>query len=807
LKLAFKSSATENPEINLLFMLHTHLATKPTLTLLALLLCQPGFAQVGAEASDPGLPTVTIRANRQTLQERFDAPGSRVIVGRDDIEQMGADTVSDVLRQLPGVMATTTADGRTEIRMRGMDRSATQILVDGERTSNGRRGGQLPFDQIPSELIERIEVIRSPSPEFSGASAGTINIVLKQGTVQRETNARITNQFFDDRNAGQVFFSRTGPLSELTPEQIALPPEQRPIPTTYFLLISAYERLGATNRLANTSNSNSSEFDTKSDHSRSRTREAMLIPRFTVKPNFKDTWTINPFLIVTNSTSTVDGLTTGQSIASGGTPFGYSINSSELTTTDRALARLSTTWAHRFTSNRLETRASMERGTEKTVRVSEFSTQSPSIASGRLTPGVTNQTLTDERAETVFNLATKLQGFADAKVWSLGGEIDHRVLDADTITSGTSVPVSTLDYRAKQLRLAAWGQNEWIPFAKATLVGGLRLESLSRNTTSSTFGRSDDWLRWQPSLNLRTPISPDVQFRAGIARTTKIPPLLDVVDRTVLSSGINSATRPDTKGNTALRPETTLSFDVGFEFKLAAGSVATSQPSGQRGTTGPGGAGGGQRGGQSTQLAQVGQAGFNVFVRDIQDPIIRTTSFDSAASAARPFGAWVQTPQNGQNGRAWGIETDIKLPLSVIGLNAWNFTGNASVFRSNIDLGGGNFGRIPGQPYYIANMSVTKPIPRAGGFFAGATLNLTGATKLGDGNNSGGQSGHVARLDGFIGQVIPGVGYLRLGVFNLNNAGRDRVRTDTDAVTGNTRSEQVVERGGRSVFLTFGTRF
>jgi outer membrane receptor for ferrienterochelin and colicins len=790
-------------------MLKTNLCTKPTLTVLALLLAQPSFAQVGPEASDPGLPTVTIRANRQTLQERFDAPGSRVIVGRDDIEQMGADTVSDVLRQLPGVMATTTADGRTEIRMRGMDRSATQILVDGERTSNGRRGGQLPFDQIPSELIERVEVIRSPSPEFSGASAGTINIVLKQGTVQRETNARLTNQFFDDRNAAQVFLSRTGPVSELTPEQIALPPEQRPIPTTYFLLISAYERLGATNRIANTSNSISPEFDTKSDHSQSRTREAMLIPRFTVKPNFKDTWTINPFLIVTKSTSTVDGLTAGQASSSTGAPFGYSINSSELTTTDRALARVSTTWAHRFTSNRLETRASVERGTEKTLRLSEFSTQAPaSITSGRLTPGVTNQTLTDERAETVFNLATKLQGFEDAKVWSIGGEVDHRVLTADTVTSGTFVPASTLDYRAKQLRLAAWGQNEWTPFAKATLVGGLRLESLSRDTTSSTFGRSDDWLRWQPSLNLRTPISPDVQFRAGIARTTKIPPLLDVVDRTVLSSGINSATRPDTKGNTALRPETTLSFDVGFEFKIATSSAALSPPSAQpAGQRGAGGAGGGQRTGQSAQAAQVGQAGFNVFVRDIQDPIIRTTGFDSVATAARPYGAWVQTPQNGQNGRAWGIETDIKLPLSVIGLNAWNFTGNASLFRSNIDLGGGSFGRIPGQPYYIANMSVTKPIPRAGGYFAGATVNLTGATKLGDGINSGGQSGHVARLDGFIGQVFPNVGYVRLGVFNINNAGRNRVRTDTDAVTGNTRTEQVVERGGRSVFLTFGTRF
>jgi outer membrane receptor for ferrienterochelin and colicins len=755
------------------------------------------------EASEPGVTTVTIRGSRGTLQDRFEAPGSRVIVGRDDIEQMGADTVSDVLRQLPGVFATTGADGRTEIRMRGMDKGATQILVDGERTSNGRRGGQLPFDQIPSELIERIEVIRSPTPEFSGASGGTINIVLKQSTIQRETNIRLTDQFFQGRQAAQLFFSRTGPIKDLTTEEMELPAEKRPIPTTYFFMVSAYERLGGVDRIGTTTNSKNTDADARSDVSRSRTKELLLIPRFTIKPNLKDTITINPFFVATQTKSSVDGHILGTSKG-----LNYAADSLDETTTNRTLARVSTTWAHRFTANRLETRFSVERGQEDTQR---------SYASN-VTPGVqppsSRLVLSDERAETVWNLATKLQGFEDAKVWALGAEIDHRVLNANTVTTIQTGPgaSSSLGYRAEQMRTALWGQNEWGVFSKSTLVGGLRYEGVKRDTLSAGVSYADNWTRWQPSLNLRTPINPGLQFRAGIAQNTRIPALLDAVDRLVPSVGINSPTRPDALGNPTLRAETTLSFDMGFEMRLGddggaiqgrsagespgARGQGQGQGQGQGGQQSTGGQGGGARGGVAPT---VGQAGINLFVRDINDPIIRRTYFDS--------GRWIQRPENGLGGMAWGIETDIKYPLNFIGLSGWNFNGNASLLKSKTDLSDGSKGRIPGQPHYLLNLGVAKPQPRSGGFFGGGNINVAGASDLRDSGISSGRNKAVGRLDAYIGQVLPGLGYWRLGIYNLNNVGREKVRTDLDSVTGNLRTEQTTDRSGRTIFLTFGTRF
>lgn len=56
----------------------------------------------GAGGATPSLDGVTVTA-RRSLEQRFFAAGSLVVVDRSDIEQMGAFSVADVLRQLPGV--------------------------------------------------------------------------------------------------------------------------------------------------------------------------------------------------------------------------------------------------------------------------------------------------------------------------------------------------------------------------------------------------------------------------------------------------------------------------------------------------------------------------------------------------------------------------------------------------------------------------------------------------------------------------------------------------------------------------------
>ena len=120
---------------------------------LAALLGGPAQAQMSSEEAGMGgsqqLREVVV-TGRRTLEERFMATGSLVVVDRQDIERMGVESAVDALKQLPGVQVNTNASGGVEIRMRGMDASATRVLIDGQRAA-GR--GQLPIDQLPADLI------------------------------------------------------------------------------------------------------------------------------------------------------------------------------------------------------------------------------------------------------------------------------------------------------------------------------------------------------------------------------------------------------------------------------------------------------------------------------------------------------------------------------------------------------------------------------------------------------------------------------------------------------------------------------
>lgn len=84
-----------------------------------------------------------------------------------DISNTGG-TAEDVLKKVPSVIVD--IDGNVSLR-----NAAPQIFVDGRPTT-------LTIDQIPSDAIEKIEVITNPSAKYdaSGGQSGIINIIMKK---------------------------------------------------------------------------------------------------------------------------------------------------------------------------------------------------------------------------------------------------------------------------------------------------------------------------------------------------------------------------------------------------------------------------------------------------------------------------------------------------------------------------------------------------------------------------------------------------------------------------------------------------
>ena len=105
-------------------------------------------------------------------------------------EEIGAKhkiNASEVLKGIPGidVIRTGSMGTTTHVFMRGADSKNTLLLVDGmvfNDPSSPNRGAN--FENITTDAIERIEVVRGPMSVLYGSNAtgGVINIITKKGT-------------------------------------------------------------------------------------------------------------------------------------------------------------------------------------------------------------------------------------------------------------------------------------------------------------------------------------------------------------------------------------------------------------------------------------------------------------------------------------------------------------------------------------------------------------------------------------------------------------------------------------------------
>ena len=178
-------------------------------------------AQNTESSSDVALGTVTVTASGYEQEVRT-APASITILTREELESKQFRSLSDALRNVPGVGVM--GGDKGEISIRGMESSHVLIMVDGRRQNTGGvtlKGGVsegLSNNWIPPiEAIERIEVVRGPMSTLYGSEAmgGVINIVTRK--VAKTWNGSVSGEhtFQDAGKAGdtnQADLYLSGPL-------------------------------------------------------------------------------------------------------------------------------------------------------------------------------------------------------------------------------------------------------------------------------------------------------------------------------------------------------------------------------------------------------------------------------------------------------------------------------------------------------------------------------------------------------------------------------------------------------------------
>ncbi len=129
------------------------------------------------------LDSLEVTATR-TARPVFLTPAAVSVVGAEAMARLAPRTVTDVLRELPGVDVTGVGAQQARPVIRGLRGQRILLLQDGLRLNNTRR--QQDFGEVPAivglEGIERVELVRGPASVLYGTDAlgGVINVITRR---------------------------------------------------------------------------------------------------------------------------------------------------------------------------------------------------------------------------------------------------------------------------------------------------------------------------------------------------------------------------------------------------------------------------------------------------------------------------------------------------------------------------------------------------------------------------------------------------------------------------------------------------
>ena len=164
------------------------------------------------ESAAKDLNEVTVRATASGSNERdarrIEQNATQVmnIVSGRAIEVSPDLTVANVMQRVSGVSIERNSNGDGQFAtIRGMDKRYNYTLVNGVKIpSPDNKYRYVPLDLFPSDLLDRLEVYKTLTPNLEGdAIGGAVNMVMKNAPDHFQINANVAtgySQLFFDRN-------------------------------------------------------------------------------------------------------------------------------------------------------------------------------------------------------------------------------------------------------------------------------------------------------------------------------------------------------------------------------------------------------------------------------------------------------------------------------------------------------------------------------------------------------------------------------------------------------------------------------
>jgi len=576
------------------------MSRKNTHTLVRLLAASPAiFGMFSAYAAE--VQKVEVKGQAAAYDARRDDTATKIVVNQEEILRHGDTTLGEVLKRLPGITVGGVQGRGGDVRMRGLGSGYTQILLNGEPAPPG-----FSLDQVSPEMVERIEIMRAATAEYSTqAIAGGINIVLKRQVqnAQRElkTGVQVENGAYGAVSTFQLS-DKSGKMSYAMSGNLLYGRQDRPST----VVTEGHDAAGreVLRRVAE-------------DGNRGRLLAIGLSPRINWNLGAGEVITSQNFINIARSRG--DAPETVTTVL--GAPPRYVATATDAENRMEML-RSDLSW-----TRRLEQGAKIDArfGLNYAHRDSGLGQQQYDANEVLALDRDIASDFSDKGWSTTGKYARPIgDGHAIALGWDGAYSLrDETRLQRETSTVGAPIANRDESFDATVRRLALFAQDEWSVTKQWSVYFGLRWEGIQIRSEGNSYAAIDNKSSvFSPLFQTlyKIPGSKNDQIRGGITRTYKAPNVASLVPRRGIASN-NSPTTPDTMGNPNLKPELAWGLDLAYEHYLQGGGLLSA----------------------------------STYIRHIDD-----------ITHSRVFlvdGLWVAMPVNDGAASTRGIELEAKLPL------------------------------------------------------------------------------------------------------------------------------------------------
>ena len=636
------------------------------LSLLACAAAAPLLMAAPALADDATPVSEVIVTGEIAFRDRTNDVNPVLSYDLDYFQRFEPVSVGEMLKRVPGVTFTSDVLEFDGVSMRGLPPGYTQVLINGRRAPGGEGDRSFFVDRIPAEMVERIEIIRSPrADQPSDGMAGSLNVVLKEGATLSGGFVKagaLINEDGKVRPSGAIAYAGASASGD----------------TTYWAGLNYQGRRNPKKKVSHRYEGDFGDFDNV--EYQSDTRDGVDISaNGEVAHRFE------------NGKIRISGL---------------------VVDTDRDEDETSLTYNELPRSDFDEVEVQAERIKQRTYALDldgEFDAGPGKLGfdlgwsrydeKTRTTVDVGGEEdLSDLALDEYVELdidddewgagayykwksgAFELKAGLDwLKKTRDGSEVEFDIEDEGVI--GDPDPAPGAVYKIKERRIDPYVRLTIEPSSMWTFDAGLRYENTQRDIESDLGSVSKDTEQLNPSLHATFRPTDVDQFRASIARTVRRP------DYGLLAPYVaeeEPAEDDDLRGNPDLDNETAWGLDVGYERRLGARGII----------------------------------GINFFYRDIEDLIdMVATSEVSSSGLGR-----VYEPRNIGSGKTYGIEVDFSTPLDFVGLPNTGVFFNYTWLESEVkDPFTGQDRPFTNQPSYVYNVGFVHTVPTWNASF-GASL-------------------------------------------------------------------------------------